>query len=203
MCLSFGVGATEVALVTALSGNVTLLQEKAGAQALQAFVKVRAGDRLSMAGDARVQLVFFANARQETWQGSGTLELGSLSGKTLKGGGPVESKILPALLVKQLAKTPSSGGNVKAGMMRLRILPKLETVESVEKTYANWRQQAEASERSPELSLLASYFELRAFEKLDTLLGQMAEKTPQDPDLAALVALYTRAITEAKASAAR
>ena len=32
--LSFGVGAAEVALVTALSGNVTLLQEKAGAQAL-------------------------------------------------------------------------------------------------------------------------------------------------------------------------
>ena len=195
---SLGVWASEVGLVTALSGNVKLLEEKSAALELRPFVKVRDGDQLALAANARLQLVFFEGGRQETWQGDGRLAVGSQSSKALKGGLQLETRMLPAILVKQLSKTPSPDGNVKAGMVRLRTLPSLETLESVERRYADLRQQAEAGDRSPELYLLASYFELRAFEKLEALIGQIGEKSPQDQEVVALAALYARAIREVK-----
>jgi hypothetical protein len=48
--------------------------------------------------------------------------------------------------------------------------------------------------------LLVSYFELRAFEKLEALIGQMREKSPQDTEVAALATLYSRAISQVKAA---
>ena len=197
---ALALSAAEVGLVTALNGKVQLLEGKSAALALRPFVKVRDGDQLTLEGNARVQLVFFADGRQETWQGGGTLAVGSQSSQALKGGLRVESRILPALLVKQLSKTPSPDGNVKAGMVRLRSMPSLETPESVEREYAVLRQQAESRDRSPELYLLASYFELRAFEKLEALIGQMREKSPQDPEVAALAVLYSQAIVQVKAA---
>ena len=197
---TLAVSAAEVGLVTALNGKVQLLEGKSVALELRPFVKVRDGDQLTLKADARLQIVFFAGGRQETWRGSGTLAVGSQSSQALKGGLQVESRSLPAILVKQLSKTPSPDGNVKAGMVRLRSMPSLEPLESVEQEYAALRQQTESRDRSPELYLLVSYFELRAFEKLEALIGQMREKSPQDTEVAALATLYSRAISQVKAA---
>ncbi len=201
--LTFGplvVNAAEVGLVTSLSGNVTLLGEKGVELALKPFVKVRSGDRLTLTEQARLQLVFFDGGRQETWLGSGVLALAEQSSQILKGDLQSEVKILPAVLVKQLSRTPSSGGNVKAGMLRLRSAPGTEGLESAERSYTEWRAQAAANERSLELYLLASYFESRAFEKLEGLLRQMAARAPNDQEVAALDALYTSAIGELRSA---
>lgn len=204
--------AAEVGLVTALSGKASLLDDKAGSSELKPFVKVRRGDRLriddSKEGDgrARLQIVYFDGARQETWQGSGTLEVERQSAKVIRGGLQAEVKTLPEVLVKQLSKTPSAGGNVKAGMIRLRKMASVDSVDSVElveRTYADLREKMPAADRSPELYLLAGYYELRAYDKLEALLAQMAANAPGDTEVATLAALYTRAAGEAKAAEKR
>ncbi len=195
---SAGVSAAEVGLVTAVSGNVKLQEEKTAASELKPFVKVREGDRLTMEGASRLQVVYFEGGRQETWQGAGALEVGNGSSKTIKGSLQPEIKTLPAILVKQLSKTPSPDGNVKTGMIRMRSIPPYDRLETVEKNYAEMRSQADASDRTPELYLLASYYELREFDKLEALLGRLNEKAPGDPELKALNALYSSAISEAK-----
>lgn len=199
--VSAGAWGAEVGLVTAVSGNVRLQEDKAAASALKSFVKLRAGDRLTLEGASRLQLVYFDGGRQETWQGAGQLEVGAVASTAVKGGLQPEVKTLPAILVKQLSKTPSPDGNVKAGMIRMRSMPSGGTLESIEKNYADLRRQAEADDRNPELYLLASYFELREFERVERLLKQMNEKTPNDLELRTLNALYARAITNAKMSA--
>ena len=189
--------AAEVGLVTAVSGKVMWQAEKTTPAELKPFVKVREGDQLTMNAAARVQVVYFESARQETWQGAGALEIGSSSSKATKGNQQPEAKTLPAILVKQLAKTPSPDGNVKTGMIRLRSMT--PSVEAVEKDYAEMRKQADGADRNPELYLLASYFELHEYARLETLLGKLNEESPAFPELAALNALYSRAVGLAKA----
>lgn len=200
-CLAFisvAAWGAEVGLVTSVSGSIKLQEEKAAASELKSFVKLRTGDRLSMEGASRLQMVYFEGGRQETWQGAGQLEVGSGQSKVVTGSLQPEVKTLPAILVKQLSKTPSPDGNVKAGMVRMRSMPSGGTLESVEKNYADLRKQAEAGDRNPELYLLASYFELREFDKVDALLQQLGEKSPGDQEVKVLAALYKRAIGNAR-----
>jgi len=196
--VSAGAWGAEVGLVTAVSGNVRLQEDKAAASELKSFVKLRAGDRLTMEGAARLQMVYFEGGRQETWRGAGQLEVGSGQSKVVSGSLQPEVKTLPAILVKQLSKTPSPDGNVKAGMVRMRSMPSGGTLASVEKNYADLRKQAEAGDRNPELYLLAGYFELREYDKLDALLRDMAGKSPDDLEVRTLTALYKRAVANAR-----
>jgi len=196
--VSMPVLAVEVGLVTAVSGNVKWQEQKSAASELKPFVKVRDGDQLTMDGAARLQLVYFESGRQETWQGSGVLEVGTSSSKTVKGSQQPEVKVLPAILVKQLSKTPASDGNVKTGMIRLRSMA--PPIESVERDYAEMRKQADSTDRNPELFLLASYFERGEYARLEALLGKMNEEKPGDPDILALNGLYSNAVSVAKAA---
>lgn len=191
----------EVGLVTSLAGKVTLQENKAAAAELKPFVKVRTGDRLTLDGGARLQLVYFEGGRQEAWQGAGQVEIGPGASRVLKGGLQPEVNILPAILVKQLSKTPSADGGVKAGMVRLRSMPSGGTLESLERNYAELRVKAAAGDRNPELYLLAGYFELGEFDRVEQLLRKMNDTSPNDAELRTLNALYARAINNAKMSA--
>ena len=190
--------AYETGLVTALSGTVKLKDEKAAVAPLKAFTKLRPGDQIMLEGVSRIQVVYFDGGLQETWLGSGEIGIGNTSSKKIKGSPQLETKTLPAILVKQLTKTPSAEGNVKTGMVRLRSIPSKEKTEAAEKEYAQLRSQTETSDRSPELYLLASYLELREYDKLESFLKELNEKSPNDAELASLTDLYTRAINELK-----
>lgn len=198
--LAGSVVGAEVGLVTAVAGQVRLLAEKSAAAPLNSFVKLRAGDRISMDDGARLQLVYFDGGRQETWQGAAALEVGGKASVASGGSGPQQVRTLPPILVKQLSKTPGPDGNVKAGMVRMRSMPSGGTLESVEKNYAELRQGSDAADRNPELYLLASYLELREFDKLDALLRQLGEQSPNDPEMKVLTALYSRAADNARAA---
>ena len=192
------VSAAETGLVTAISGTIKLKDEKSAVSVLKAFTKLREGDLVMMDGVSRLQVVYFDGGLQETWLGTGEIGIGNTSSKKIKGSPQLETKTLPAILVKQLTKTPSADGNVKTGMVRLRSIPSSEKTRAAENEYEQLRSQTDTSDRSPELYLLASYLELREFDKLDSFLKQLNEKSPNDAELATLTELYTKAASEAK-----
>ena len=192
------VSAAETGLVTAISGTIKLKDEKSAVSVLKAFTKLREGDLVMMDGVSRLQVVYFDGGLQETWLGTGEIGIGSTSSKKIKGSPQLETKTLPAILVKQLTKTPSAEGNVKAGMVRLRSIPSSEKTRDAENQYEQLRGQTDPGDRSPELYLLASYLELREFDKLDNFLKQLNEKSPNDAELATLTELYAKAASEAK-----
>lgn len=198
--LSGALGAAEVALVTALSGKATVQEEKGTPGELKAFVKLREGDRLMLGDAARVQLVFFESGRQETWQGAATLSVGAAGSTSQSSGQHAEIKNLPAILVRQLSKTPSDGGNVKTGMIRVRSMAPNDRLESVEQNYGDMRRQAASGDRTPELYLLASYLEMREFDRLESLLARLVDESPGDAQIADLKALYGPASAAAKAA---
>lgn len=190
--------AVEVGLVTQVSGRVNLQAEKNLPGKLQPFIKLRPGDRLILDESARLQIVYFDGGRQETWQGVGKLKVGEQASTVTAGKLQPAVKELPRILVKQIAKTPGPDGNVKAGMIRMRSIPGSSSLESVEKTYAELKAQAEASDLNPEIYLLSSYFELQEYDKVESLLSDMSRKSPADMEVKVLASLYKRAINKAR-----
>lgn len=197
LALPFGTAlAAEVALVTRVSGAAVLVDGTAEAP-LQAFVKLRDTDAVRLAADARVQLVYFNGGREESWQGAVRLKVGATA-SSADGGAAPSVRLLPAILVKQLARTPGPDGNVRSGMVRMRSMPTGGTIESVEKQYQELRAQASGDDRNPELYLLSGYFELREFDKLNGLLDRLTRAAPGDGEVKRLASLYARAVNNAR-----
>lgn len=196
--LSASAWSAEVGLITSLSGRVLLQEERAAASELKPFVRLRTGDRLTLEGASHLHVVYFDSGREEIWQGAGQLEIGSSASKVVKGSLRPEARALPPNVVRQIAKTPSADGSGRTDAVRTRSMPAAGTLESLEKNYVEMRRQAEADDRNPELYLLAGYFELREFERVETLLKRMSEKSPGDMEVRVLKSLYARAINNAK-----
>src|SRR5258706_16402048 len=97
-----GAALADQAMLTQVTGQVSVAG-KDGSRTAVAFLKVATGDKLTLAGDGRVQIVYFGNGRQEIWTGAGQIEVAGLEGRSsaLK----PEVKQLPPLVVNQLAKT--------------------------------------------------------------------------------------------------
>lgn len=202
VALAGAVFAADTSLVTALAGSVGI--GKAAADDLQPFTRLRLGDRLTLAPGARLQLLYFDGARQEAWTGPGALEVGETSSRALHGAAPTAAKVLPAHLVRRLARMPSFGdGGLVAAPGRSRALPSASTLESLQRNYENLRRSAEAGDRNPELYLLSGLFELREFDRIDVLLRQLAEKSPGDFEIRVLRQLYARAMRDAQGEVSR
>ena len=99
----------DVGLVTALTGKATYRNKEEKKPApVQAFMKVRKGDHIRLAGNGSLTLLYFAKGRQETWRGpaaftAGEAESRGAGGK--KGGNPAV-KMMPTSAIKTIAGAP-------------------------------------------------------------------------------------------------
>ncbi|MGE5467705.1 MAG: hypothetical protein ACM3Y9_09805 [Ignavibacteria bacterium] len=182
----------DVALITVVEGNVARAASLHGPKPVPAFVKLKSGDRLTLAA-ARVQIVYFESGRQETWRGDGRLEIGTGASKATGLPEP-EARTLPDIMVKQIAKTPTLDSQGRAGAVRLRGLPSPATVEKILATYRQLRDWAEANDLNPELFLLSALFEQRDVERIQQVLADLPVKRPNDAQVDQVVALYRKLI---------
>ena len=74
---------------------------------VQAFMKIRKGDRFKVHTGGMIQLVYFSNGRQETWKGHLTLVAGDGETRLRKSEGDVqpEVKTLPAAVAQALGSS--------------------------------------------------------------------------------------------------
>lgn len=187
--------ALDAALVTSMRGSVERVTSH-GKEPLQAFVKLKRGDLLTL-GNARLQLVYFESGRQEIWQGDGRLEI--LAGESKASGLPAaEVKTLPAVMVKQIARTPTLDSQGRAGAVRLRSIASPDAIERLEKTYRQMRLEAVRGDLSPELFLLSGLFEMRELERIEQVLRDMQLARPGDSEVDLVVGLYQKAIRNAR-----
>jgi hypothetical protein len=191
----------EVALVTLLQGKVERVSPL-GKQAVEPFTKLRHGDLLALDQASRVQVVYFENGRQETWIGRGRLEI-TKSESTPLGMAPPEVKVLPALMVRQLVKTPVLDSQGRGGMMRLRSVPGSADVEKAIETYRRMRAEASPNDINPDLYLLSSMFEMRELDRVDQALADLQQRQRGNPDVAVVVTLYNKALRNAREAQSR
>jgi hypothetical protein len=145
----------DVGLVDLVAGEVAFQAGKA-----KAFMKVREGDRFDLPAGAQLRLVYFASARQESWQGPASLRAGKRESAPLAGK-PAAVAILPASVPQRLARIPELTQNALFGGVRVRGSrpPPVETQDSLREaraTYARLRSTLPADDLTPELFLYAA-----------------------------------------------
>lgn len=190
------VWAAEAALVMAVQGRV-LRQASPAPQAVETFVKLNEGDRLSLAQGSKLQLVYFESGRQETWSGPGSLELALREGKASGMAAP-EVQQQPLSLTKQLARTPALDGQGRGGVTRLRAIQNPDAVARLESSYQELRSQTAADDLGPEVYLLAGLLDLRQLDRIEKTLDRLQQERPQSDQAAALVSLYRKAVKQAR-----
>ncbi|MDX9952413.1 MAG: hypothetical protein RBS75_09990, partial [Methylophilaceae bacterium] len=148
---------------------------------------------------AKLTLVFFATGQQESWQGTGRLELGPGEGKPFGLAAP-EVKKLPAFLVKQIARTPTLVAQGRAGVTRLRAIPTPEAIAKVDENYRRMRLEAVAGDLNPEMYRLSALFEMKAYDAVEAALRDMEQSRMNHGETAVLVTLYRKALRNAQSA---
>ena len=187
----------DTVLVTAVNGRVAIENVAGQKMALEPFVRLREGDRLTLPAAATVSLVFVAKARQESWQGPGSLLVGDGEGKAVVGEPQLKVRNIPPEIARQMTRTPVASADGRVGMIRTRSIPQLDN-QRLEREYREMRAQATATDILPEIYLLAGLLELRQFDRLEEELKRIAAAYPQDANVPALRQLYTKALIEAR-----
>lgn len=192
------VWAAEVALVMSVQGRVTRLAE-AVPVTVEAFVKLKEGDRLSLEKDGRLQVVYFENGRQETWSGPGRLEMTVHEGKASGLPAPVV-KSLPLVMARQLARTPALDSQGRGGVTRLRSMPSQDALTKLEDAYQELKGRAGSDDLGPEMYLLSGLFEMRQLDRVERVLGDLQQERPKHPEAALLISLYKKAVKNVRES---
>lgn len=189
--------AQQGAIITALQGQVTFEQDTPVPRPAAAFARLRPGDKLQLAADGAVQVVYFQSARQESWRGPVRIEVGEGESKAYAGASPTVRQ-LPAMLVRQLVKTPTADASGRVGAVRMRSIVPPDAAAKLEENYEGLRRQTDAGDRTPELYLLAGLYELKSYERIEGLLAKWMQASPGDAELVAMREHYTHAIRDAK-----
>ena len=186
----------DVAMVTFIHGGVCRVAVQ-GPQAVQPFVKLKQGDVLALERNARLQIVYFAGGRHETWSGKGRLEIAEA--KSLRYRLPQPAiKVLPAAIINQIAKTPVLDGQGQSRIVRTRAIATPAAIAQVEKTYNRLRRDADQDDLNPELFLLSGLFEMRELERVEQVLGNLQKNRRGNPEVGLMVALYRKAVKNAR-----
>lgn len=188
--------AAQVAMLTQVSGDVKVA---AGAETRPAvaFLKVNEGDTITLAGAARVQMVYLASGRQEVWSGAGPVKVGAQQGAGT-GLTPQTSQV-PAIILKQLEKTPAVGQHGKTGMVMLRSMDNLEALDALEQDYKKYRAEAPADDVTPEVFYLSGLLDLNGTDDAKAFLETLKGKQAANPALGPVIEHFTRLLAEATA----
>jgi hypothetical protein len=191
-----GTAWAQTAMLTQVTGEVRVTG-KDGARAAVPFLKVNEGDKLTLGGNARVQMVYLNTGRQEIWKGSGQVDVGSAEGRSssLK----ADASQLPALVLKQLAKTPAAGQQGKTGMVMVRSLDDLDAQDRLADEYKTFRATASADDATPEIFLLTGLLELGANDDARKVVEDLKTTKGAQPAFAAVVAHFAPMIPAAAA----
>jgi hypothetical protein len=189
-----GVASGQVAMLTQVSGDIKV-SGKEGVRPAVPFLKVNEGDTLALVGSARVQLVYLTSGRQEVWKGAGPVVVGDQEGRSRSLS--AETSQVPALILKQLQKTPAVGQHGKTGMVMLRGLDDLEALDRLEQDYNDFRAKAAADDTTPEVFFLTGLLDLHDYERAQKVLADLTIKQTTQPAYKAVVEHFGRLLAEA------
>ena len=197
--------ASDVGLVNHLSGEVSYASGGSNAK-VQAYMKVREGDKFTVPAGATVRVVYFQGGRQESYSGpasftAGTqqsaVQSGSPQVSTLPSG--VSQKISQTPELMQIAKLGRSGGVAVRGLNReQRLSPQQQAeVRQARDTYAKLRADTPADDITPELYLYSVLQDHLLYTDMKGVVDEMSKRQPGNADVAVLMD-YVKAKTEQK-----
>jgi len=189
---------SDVGLVNQLSGDVSYTSQGGTQSKAQAFMKVRDGDRFTLAAGAQLRLVYFNGSRQETWKGPASFKAGAQQSDPLTGQA-AEASQLPSGVAQRIAQVPNlvqiaklgrSGGILVRGggkAARLSAEQRAE-VSQAKAAYALMRQKAAVEDITPELYYYAVLQDHLLYEDMKAVTDEMLKRAPGNPEAQELAA---------------
>ncbi len=199
--------ASEVGLVTRVSGEVTYLNESDQKQPakVQAFMKVHKNDRFQVPADGLIQVVYFSDSRQETWKGRVTLAAGDgesrVQGKEDRTIQP-EVKTLPTGVTRVIggsampfprSSVPTSGVVQIRGLNRRDGTPQKapaqltekeqDEIKAAEATCESLRAGRDTGDITPELYLLAVLADYGRYPEMIKVIDSALKRQPENATL--------------------
>jgi hypothetical protein len=191
----------DVALVNLLSGEATYVARSGMRGKVEPFMKVRDGDRITVAAGGQVRIAFFESSRQELWSGPATFSAAKAAAELISGKAP-EITRLPAGVTQRMARIPELVKFAKLGGTQVRGLSKHQkqtgtdeqtALAQAKSAYETMRQQMPADDIAPELYLYAALYEFSRYDEMKVVVAEMRRKQPDNQDAQALDAwLRTR-----------
>jgi hypothetical protein len=198
LSLSVAAWAGDVGLINQLNGDVSYQAGSAAAAKATAFMKVREGDRVTVADGALVRIVYFDGGRQETWKGPASFKAGAKQAEALSGRADVSQipggaspKLAQTTEVLQIAKLGRAGGVTVRGVKKdLSTLPPAQQAEvaQAKKTYESWKATAGSDDITPEMYYYLVLQDYMLYEEMRTVVKVMQDKQPQSQAVAELAA---------------
>ena len=166
------------AILTHVSGRV-LVDGKNGVYPAPLFAKLSSGDVLSLAGDAKVRVLYLNNGRQETWAGAAEVAITGLEGQS-PGPEPAVKQLAP-MVVQQFAKAPSTNERSRSGIMQVGSVDVEEAIALLDKHYDELKRGATEDDTTPEVYLLTGLVEHKQFARARTVLAKLKDKPAYKP----------------------
>jgi len=149
------------------------------------YMKVEEGDRLILAANARLRVVYFSGGRQETYIGPARFTVGRTASRQ-EAGASAQVALLPAAISQKIERIPelvalarlgAPGGTVVRGA---RHHADERELAAAREGYERLRASAAADDILPELYLYAVLRDAQRYDELDPLVEEMQRRRPSD-----------------------
>jgi len=179
---------SDVGLINLVAGDVSYVSSS-GAGKAQSYMKIRQGDRYTLAAGALLKIVYFRNGRQETWRGPAGFRSGSEQSEALAGA-VYEVGHLPAGVPQKIQRIPELLQMAKLGGIQVRgttpkqraSLEQQSEVAAARTTYAQLRQQLAQDDITPELYLFTVLQDYLLYDDMKTVADEMLRKQPANQE---------------------
>lgn len=198
--------ADDVGLINHLAGDASYASGGSRAKA-SAYMKVREGDRFTLAPGAQLRLVYFQGGRQESFTGPARFTAGKQA-STLQSGSKPQVSTLPSGVSQRIAQTPellaiaklgrAGGVSVRSAARARPLTPEQEAeISQARATYERLRQAAPADDITPELYLYSVLEEHGLYPDMKVVVSEMQRRQPRNADIAAM-AEYVEAKSQSR-----
>jgi hypothetical protein len=183
--------ATDVALVSQLSGEVTHISPGGIPRKARAFMTAQQGDRFAVAARGSLRVVYFADGREEVWTGPASFRAASAKGDRIGGREP-RVAMLPPSVPRHLARVPDliqsakHGGNSMNGARLALSAREQAEVAEARVTYGKMRAAAASDDVTPELYLFSVLHGYSLYGELGPLVQNMLRRQPRSDDIRVL-----------------
>lgn len=186
----------DVGLVNLVVGDVMFSPQSGAPSKVQAFMRVRDGDRVVVPAGGQVRIVFFEGARQERWSGPASFRAAKTQGEPITGK-PTDVQILPASVPQRISRVPELMQNAKLGGIQVRggltrqqeaSLEQQAALREAKVTYERMRVEMPADDITPELFYYSALHDFLLYDEMKAVVDEMVRKQPANEDVRSLAA---------------
>jgi hypothetical protein len=179
--------AGDVGLVNSLQGDVSYQGKEGPARKAQPYMRLRHGDKVTLAAGGAIKISYTTANRQESWTGPSSFVATSSGGELLKGSKP-EIVQLPSAVPQKLARvselmnTSRVGGLVVRSVKAQSASSKEEVAEAVA-AYESMRAKAAPSDVTHDIFLYSVFQETGMVDDLKIVAKEMMSRQPDNPEI--------------------